>query len=205
MILEAFLICALAAPAVPFKHSGSLPNPYVSFAHFLTNQQRMLLVGGEPGAVTIMRNVGLKAFGALTDDHPGVTPYHAVADPGKLPFKTGLFHAVYWSHKNSNQEVYYEALLDALRLIQADGLFLFDDDEYPYWPIFMKSRNWVQVPFRLGQFSIWERRDMPDIHKRQRGVTDGSNTTRTRVSPGIRRVEPGSTINRSRIATLCSA
>jgi hypothetical protein len=132
------------------------------------SDRRILLVGGTPKAVNIFREAGLRAFGALVDDHPGVTPFHAVSDAGNLAFQSGMFHSVYWSLENPLQETMFRELLDALRLVEAGGLFLFDDKEYPYWPGYMKGRNWVRVCFRLAQFSIWERRDIGDTYKYKR-------------------------------------
>jgi hypothetical protein len=178
MIAAAFLIAALAPAPMAMAHADC---PGAIKAHRLMidasrmmakkeTKAQILLIGGPPKAVTTFRNAGVQAFGALVDDYPGVTPFHAVMEAGHLAFQSGTFHLVYWSQSNPMAETMFQELLDALRLVEAGGLFLFDDNEYPYWPGYMKGRNWVRVCFRLAQFSVWERRISDDTFKKNRRI-----------------------------------
>lgn len=172
MIAEAFLLCVLAPTPIAMAHSpGSIKATrlVMNAAKQLSHQDlriRVLFIGGPPAAVMNYRRAGVAAFGALVDDYPGGTAYHAIADAGKLAFQSGAFHSVYWSASNQACDTLFHELVDALRLVEAGGLFLFDDEAMPYWPTYLKGRNWVRAPFRLGPFSVWEQRSTNDTYKK---------------------------------------
>lgn len=158
MINALFLVTALALPALGFTPT-KMEQSHVTFSKFLKLEQRILLVGGNPQFVELFRENGLKAFGALTEDQPGVTPYHIVTEPKDIGFKKEVFQAVYWLHKNMFGASGLVFLDEATRLIQVGGYLLFDDEQYTEWPSWMHTMPWWdRMPFRLGTLVIYQKR-----------------------------------------------
>lgn len=166
MIASAFLLCALAAPGMSFAqpaHTAKVNGNRIiidsaAFAQrMLRNERRVLIVGGNVEAVTVFRRAGMQAFGILTEDRPTWTPYHAVANAGALPFASGSFQTVFWDQPNTLKETEFCALKDATRLVEPMGYFFFDPDENPYWTTWLTGWQWDRLPFRLGQFAIYQR------------------------------------------------
>lgn len=176
MVLEAFLACALAASPLlafpkgdigPPEHPLRLITQSASFLGYLTHREPLvLIVGGDAKAVLLMRDAGIKAFGALTQDQPA-TMFHAVTDPGQLSFQPRHFHQVYWSHpKYDFYDPGYEWLIDAIKLVEPRGFFLFDEEEMLSWGMWLRQRNWEKLPFSMGRYSIWQNKNSEDYFKR---------------------------------------
>lgn len=167
VIPEAFLIMALSVAPVGFPHNPHhLARDGVSFSKLLkTEQGKVLFVEGQIEVVSIFRKCGIAAFGTATDAIQGITPWHVIGDVGTLPFAPGLFHQLYWLHEKSTwQEEGFHELVDALKLVEPHGYFLFDPDVWIHWPVWLKGRGWQVLPFQFLGFSIWQRRMQEDHH-----------------------------------------
>lgn len=169
MIAEAFLICALSpTPAMAFTQANFSNGAarshtlVVKSSQFLlygkSNQKaNLLVVGGNPEWVNILRQEGFKAFGALTDDRPGITPYHAVTNAGSMSFLSRVFNIVIWVSANPLREVGYEWIKEAVRLTEPGGFIVFNERHYEEWPKMLRHWNWERLPIVFGHLSIWQR------------------------------------------------
>lgn len=166
MIVAAFLTSALALPLLSAPQ-GMHVESHITFSKFLSMEQRILLVGGDPAWVGVFRSAGLKAFGALTEDQPGATARHAVSDPKDLSFLANQFQALYWLHPNNFGASGLIWLAESTRLLQFGGYLIFNEEHYPDWPVWMVYQSWDRMPFRLGPLVIYKKRS--NGHHRQRG------------------------------------
>lgn len=163
-MLNPFLACALALPLLSFAHmktfapmNEDMPS-HITLAHFLKQEKRILLVGGDPYYVTIFRKAGLKAYGALTEDRAGVTPYHIVTEPKTIGFVDQAFQAVYWFQKNPFGSSGLMWLAEATRLVEVGGFLVFPPDPYPDWIEWLRHRPFDRMPFKMNGFIIYQKR-----------------------------------------------
>lgn len=184
MIKEAFLSCALAAAPMAMTHKPLSEGP-IHIAETIEAMRKalnkyprhhgrlgieggiigmdkkitgkVLVVGGDPIHVKTMREYRLNAFGALTEDYIGVTPYHAVTDIGKLSFLDLTFEAVFWHHISPDSLESSDALFDALMLIVPGGYFIFNEKVYPEWADYLREHGWEKHYLEYQfQLSIWQ-------------------------------------------------
>jgi hypothetical protein len=179
VIAEAFLTCALTMPSIwatqpaiepvgPIRHFITAIRTFDGFGDDITRSHRflskgdrskgnVLLSGGDPVRVTLLRMEGVEAFGALTLDRPYGTKYHAVGDAGALPFTDGVFRVIYWLDQNPTRDVFYAALKDALILLESGGFLVFDEQNYPEWPKLLRHWKYEPLPLVFGRLSIWQK------------------------------------------------
>ncbi len=159
MIPEVFLTCALAMSMPESFRAHHVLVQSAEFVHYgkQLSRSRFLVVGGDPSLVVSFRNAGLQAFGALTEDVPGVTPWHVIANVEALAFKPKLFSGVYWIQVNQREDAAHTSLREAVKMVTPTGYLLFSDYEYEHWPAILKGWGWLQMPFRWNDFVMWVR------------------------------------------------
>ena len=165
---ELFLVCAMASRSLAFEGNGSLSDIKSSFYTLASQSGNILVVGGDPAYVLWMRQKGHAAFGALTDDWPGTTVYHAVSESGSLAFQTRTFSSVWIRMKNPSNDPGFHQLLEAVRVTMSGGFILFDPEDFPLWITWLKIRRWEALPFRMRGYQIWKGPSDGDYNKRLR-------------------------------------
>lgn len=169
MIAEVFLICALTpTPVVAFApvafSQAATKTHYevIQSVGFVMRRKKdqergLLLIGGNPTLVHYFRGLGHRAFGALVDDFPGATPYHAVTNADALSFKSGQFNAVYVLNNNPMQEACLVALKESIRLVAPSGYLIVSDHDFPDWGILLALWKWERMPIVFNGFGVWKR------------------------------------------------
>lgn len=179
MIPETFLLCAMALPpqmAFPRRSQGEairlvLDGIRLSRA-VLHISGRVLVVGGDPVWVNMFRRYGIKAFGALTDDAPGATIFHVLADADLLPFAGESFEAVHWRQPSFKGESNFKELSSVIAVIEHAGYLIFTSGDYPDWPDQLKAFGWSKVPILWSGMSIWQKPTFRDRRKQNWFKTD---------------------------------
>lgn len=167
MIAEVFL-CAALAPAPMAMANGYTHGPItaeravITSADFVTRGKKtedlkFLFVGNDPAFVRVFRDHGLKAFGALTDDWPGITAWHAVTNTDYISFQSRIFYMVYVLQNNPLNDTCFDLLKEAVRLTAPEGLVVFNETAYEDWPAMLRHWNWERLPFLWGDFAMWKR------------------------------------------------
>lgn len=119
-----------------------------------------LMVGGDPYHVKVMRDYGIKAFGAYTEDYSPVSKWHAISDTGRLPFREEIFRAVFWHHIFADPGMLMEWIVDGTALVERGGFFLFDADKYRHWEDYLFAQGWHKMPRHWSyQLSVWQKPD----------------------------------------------
>ncbi len=166
MLVETFLTCALAMSPVWAFPKGFTDGAqkiwasmmgsreFVGYVHGTTG--KILVVGGDPHIVWSFRNMGTKAYGALTSDRPQATKWHVVADQGWLPFFTE-FDAVYWLEKNPLNANLRNELLDVTNTIISNGFLLYNTHEQFAWADYLSGLGWSRMSFMADNLQIWQK------------------------------------------------
>lgn len=144
------------------RHHNRLGLEGADFGNSLRIDGKILVIGGDPVHVRTMRQYDMNVFGALTQDFKGVTPYHAVANPGNVSFLSETFELVLWHHIWVLEPKKHVAWLhDAIRLVEEEGFFAFDQAMYPFWPKQLIEAGWTLITWPTNtlsyQLSIWKR------------------------------------------------
>lgn len=166
MIQEVILTCALSLPAGSFQYGNHpLATEEVSFARMLKVHGPVLIVGQDLTRVTLFRKLGVRAFGALTQDAPADIPWQVIADAAHLSIQTKSMHAVYWDHPNPTQSNGFKWLKEATRVIWPGGFLFVNEDYYHAWPIWLKQWGWDRLPFHLNGYSVYQKPTGEDYHR----------------------------------------
>lgn len=185
MIDALFLSCALALPMGFAQHDQQPKKPMSqildlgrdAFTKYPRTHDRLgieasvtiaenhlkgifLTVGGDPYHVKIMRDYGIKVFGAYTEDYTPITRWHAVAQTGRLPFREELFRGIFWHHIFADPGMLMEWIVDVTALVEPGGFFLFDPEKYRHWEDYLFGQGWHKMPRHWSwQLSVWQKPD----------------------------------------------
>lgn len=186
MIAEVFLCAAISAPPAFSMHSLVKPVAAMQTVELMREalehyprrhsrlgmeaeivvlerfiKGRVLLIGGDPIFTRNLRQVGVKAFGAYSEDYSGLTRWHAVTDVGQLAFKDSAFDAVFWHHIGQEPGLMMQWLVDATMLVAPSGFFLFDESQIhlQHWAVYLLAQGWHKVLHhdKSMQLSIYQR------------------------------------------------
>lgn len=166
MIPELFLTAALSLPVPSFMSMLDTPNGrvvvvrwFLQKIHLEKNNEKVLLVDGEDFTVQRLRANGVQAFGVWDPNNVGLmTKYHAIAEPGKLPFRNGTFHMVYWMRGGAFTAVKAGTWLsDVAGTVERGGLLFFLDLITPHWSRFLDQAHWQRLPFLMDGLSVWRK------------------------------------------------
>jgi len=120
---------------------------------------RILVIDGEDFFVQRSRANDINAFGLWTADDPGPSSgYHAIGEPGRMPFKSEVFHMVYWFRAGATDKLKaVRWLADVTHTLEHGGLFIFAPIFNPGWQELLKQAGWQRLPFAMSNLDMWRK------------------------------------------------